>query len=208
MKRTPWNDDWTVRREEAQEAVAVTLPHDAMIHESRITDGSGDGGHAFFPGGKYVYEKTFTCPEEWKGGHVILEFEGVYRNAEVFVNGEKAGGCAYGYIPFQVPIDSFLKENEDNTVTVTADNTEIPNSRWYSGSGIYRPVNVLTGGELCIAPQGVRISTKSILPAEIEVATSVWGGEGRVFVEIFDGEEVVASAFGDKVTLEIPDAKL
>lgn len=212
MKSTAFNDNWKFRRlEEGQSgegktAQTVILPHDAMIHEQRRPDAEGGSAHGFFPGGVYLYEKTFTAPEEWRNQTVLFEFEGVYRNAEVSINGKAAGGRPYGYIPFTVCADGLLRYGEENTISVKADNSRLPNSRWYSGSGIYRPVNLIVGSKTHIAWQGVRISTLSCSPARIRVETEANGGS--VTVEILDGNKRIASAQGASVELEIPDARL
>lgn len=206
MNATPFNQNWKFMKQGSGETQTVTLPHDAMIHERREPDGAGGSAHAFFPGGAYVYEKTFTAPEEWADKTVYLEFEGVYRNAKVFVNGKQAGGRPYGYVPFLVCADGLLNYGGENTVTVTVDNSELPNSRWYTGSGIYRPVNLIVGNKTHIEWQGVRITTVSCDPARIRVETSANGGEAAV--EILDGDTVVASGQGALLELDIPDARL
>ena len=90
-----------------------------------------------------MYEKRFTAPAEWQEKTVSIEFEGVYRNSKVFINGKEAGGRPYGYVPFVICMDAFIVYGEENVITVTVDNSDLPNSRWYTGSGIYRPVSLL-----------------------------------------------------------------
>ena len=132
MKKLPFNENWTCGGK------PVTLPHDAQIGEKRSRDTS-DGGHGYFPGGVYTYEKIFAVPDEFRGKTLILEFEGVYRRAFVSLNGREIARHAYGYTGFFVPLTD-LNGTGENRLTVTADNSELPNSRWYTGSGIYRPV--------------------------------------------------------------------
>ena len=91
MKRLDFNSGWQFHKKGYTNSVAVTLPHDAMIHEKREADGPGGSGHGYFPGGVYVYEKTFTAPADWADKTVSLLFEGVYKNATVTVNGKEAG---------------------------------------------------------------------------------------------------------------------
>lgn len=182
---------------------AVTLPHDAQITEKRSAEAS-DGGHGYFPGGIYTYEKTFLAPMEWEGQKVLVEFEGVYKNSTVSLNGTVIGGHKYGYTTFTVELAG-LRYGEENTLTVVADNSQLPNSRWYSGSGIYRPVWLHIGGENHIEYQGVKITTLSIDPAKIRVETKA---TADVTVEIVDGETVVATGSGALCELEIPNAKL
>ena len=132
MKTISFNHNWTCNGQ------AVTLPHDAQISEKRGAEVS-NGGHGYFPGGVYTYEKTFTAPTEWEGKDVLIEFEGVYKNATVSLNGKELTFHPYGYTGFFVELDG-LNIGGENTLTVVADNSKLPNSRWYSGSGIYRPV--------------------------------------------------------------------
>lgn len=206
MNAKPFNDDWQFWKQGCKNKQNVTLPHDAMIHERREPNGAGGGAHGFFPGGIYVYEKTFTAPAEWADKTVFIEFEGVYRNSVVSINGKSAGGRAYGYVPFRICADALLNYGGENTITVTMDNSQLPNSRWYTGSGIYRPVNLIVGNKTYIEWQGVRVSTISYQPARIKVETESNGGEA--VVEILDGDKVVASGQGASLELDIPDAKL
>ncbi len=202
MKRIAFNDNWKFYQI-GEEAATVQLPHDAMIHRLRDPKAASGQCQAFFPGGRYVYEKCFSCTPEQM--HVVFQFEGVYKNARVFINDQLAGGIPYGYLPFFVEADGFLKDGE-NTIRVECDNQQQPDSRWYSGAGIYRPVWMWTSGEAYIQPEGVKIRTLSIEPARIQVQTTHTGGE--VQVEIFDGKALVAAVKGDDVTLDIPEAKL
>lgn len=206
MNSNPFNQNWKFRKQGREETQTVTLPHDAMIHERREPNGAGGSAHGFFPGGIYVYEKNFTAPAEWADKTVFIEFEGVYRNSVVSINGKSIGGRAYGYVPFRICADPLLNYGGENTITVTVDNSQLPNSRWYTGSGIYRPVNLIVGNKTHIEWQGVRVSTISYQPARIKVETESNGGEA--VVEILDGDKVVASGQGASLELDIPDAKL
>ena len=206
MNSNPFNQNWKFRKQGSEETQTVTLPHDAMIHERREPNGAGGSAHGFFPGGIYVYEKNFTAPAEWADKTVFIEFEGVYRNSVVSINGKSVGGRAYGYVPFRICADALLNYGGENTITVTVDNSQLPNSRWYTGSGIYRPVNLIVGNKTHIEWQGVRVSTISYQPARIKVETESNGGEA--VVEILDGDKVVASGQGASLELDIPDAKL
>ncbi|CAN5707701.1 glycoside hydrolase family 2 TIM barrel-domain containing protein [soil metagenome] len=178
MIRESFNTDWHVRKESdpSDSAVGpVTVPYDAMLFEQR--DPHTPGGHntGYFPGGVYRYTKTFMAPPEWQDRHVSLEFEGVYLRSEVFVNGRLAGGRPSGYATFQVSLDRLLKDGVDNVVEVVAHNNDQPNSRWYTGSGIYRPVHLLVGRRIRVTPDGLRIVTTSIDgdDATVEVSTEV-----------------------------------
>lgn len=82
-----------------------------------------------------IYEKKFPVPEEWEEKCIYLEFEGVYKNSTVSLNGVKIGGRPYGYVPFLTKLDEGIKYGEENVLTVEVDNSRLPNSRWYTGSG-------------------------------------------------------------------------
>lgn len=151
-----------------------------------------------FPCGKYRYSKKLNIRKEDLTKKIELFFEGVYRNAEVFVNGKKIGSHKYGFSEFLLDISAAVREGE-NIIEVTADNTLVPNCRWYSGSGIYR--SVWLGISSQNAPRVLKVRTISLLPAVIEV-TADEGAE----VEIYDGKTLVFRGGAGEVT--IPDAKL
>lgn len=197
MKKISFNQNWTCN------GTPVTLPHDAQILEKR-NPAVSDGGHGYFPGGIYTYEKTFTAPAEWEGKEVLVEFEGVYKNSTVSLNGNVVGGHKYGYTTFTVELTG-LNYGAENTLTVVADNSKLPNSRWYSGSGIYRPVWLYVGNAEHIAYQGVKITTLSIDPAVIRVETRA---TADVSVEILDGDTVIAAGSGADCEITVPGAKL
>lgn len=186
MIRVPFNDNWEFRPRvspfaEIGGAAApyrpVTLPHDAMIGQQRSApDGEAtrDGGAAaYFPGGAFEYRKTFAVPEGHRGRRVFVEFEGVYRDAMVYVNGDYAGQRPYGYSLFRVDAGPFLRFGQDNEIRVEA--RAHKDSRWYTGAGIYRDTWLLTGGLVRIGPDGVSVTTPDIDTgrAVIEVATRV-----------------------------------
>ena len=186
----------------------VAIPHDAMLAEPRTADALGGLNVSWFEGFDYLYRKTFTLDENALSRHLVLEFEGVYRLAEVLVNGQKAGFRPYGYTNFYVTLDGLVHAGE-NTVEVIAHNADQPNSRWYSGAGIYRPVKLWQGPDRYIELNGVKIRTLSIAPAAVEVSVKT-RGEGPVSVEILDGETVLATASGPerRFTLSLPEAEL
>ncbi len=197
MKRISFNQNWYCNDQ------PVTLPHDAQISELRSATAS-DSGHGYFPGGIYTYQKTFYVPSEWKGKNVLTEFEGVYRNCTVSLNGNVLRTHQYGYTTFTVELEG-LRYEQLNTLTVVADNSQLPNSRWYTGSGIYRPVWLYVGEESGIAYRGVKITTCSINPAVIRVEITAGS---RPEIEILDETGVIASGTGDVCELTIPQAKL
>ena len=143
-----------------EDAQDVTLPHDAMIHEKAHKESPNSGMTGYRDGDYYTYVKELNYSPAETGENVILQFEGVYKDAFVFVNGEYAGKEHSGYTTFSVDISDFLKEGT-NEIRVQVHNGDMPNSRWYSGGGIYRDVYLLTSEKLCIKPDGVKIRTEN-----------------------------------------------
>lgn len=209
MKKHSFNEGWLYGKQ-GEDKHPVSLPHDAQISDRRGADSPGGSGHGFFFGGIYEYEKTFEVPVDWKDKAVLLEFEGIYKNSTVYMNGQEAGSRPYGYSGFTVSADGFLKYGEINTIRVVADNSQLPNSRWYTGGGIYRPVWLWLGGAKHIAFEGVRVTTLSCAPARVRVETEISDAcaDEDICVEILKDEVLVASGSGADVTLDIPDAKL
>ncbi len=209
MKKKRMNKNWLFWKEgKEQEVARVNLPHDAMILEKRDPELENGNASGFFPGGKYIYTKIIYGKPEYANQTIQLEFEGVYMNSKVYLNDELIGGWIYGYTNFFVDLTGKLRLGEDNELKVIADNSQTPNSRWYTGSGIYRPVNMWIGGEQYIPPEGVKIRTVSYCPAVIEVQVSVREEAGEIVNTVMEGGKVIAKAIGSKVKIEIPDAKL
>ncbi len=198
MKRYDFNKNWIFSDEKISGRM-LTLPHDAMLETKRVPDAPGGSACAYFQGGTYSYSKTFTTPAEWIGKHLTLEFEGVYKNAKVYINGNEAGGCQYGYLTFYA--DCGILSQEENTILVTCENKNQPDSRWYTGAGIYRPVWAWVGEG--IMEKDIQVTTKSIVPAVIHVHVSK--NVDVPEAEIYDNETLVAKGYGD---IEIPNAKL
>lgn len=153
----------------------VNLPHDAMISKPRAASNPSGSHGGYFPGSVATYRKKFLVPEEWRGQSVQLEFEGVYMNAEVTVNRQLLRLQPYGYSSFVVDITSYLTYGQENEVVVSAHTMAQPNSRWYSGTGIYRHVWLRRGGSVHIQPQGVFVTTPIVDPAIslVQVATEL-----------------------------------
>ncbi|WP_457100606.1 glycoside hydrolase family 2 TIM barrel-domain containing protein [Microbacterium sp. P5_E9] len=181
MIRAPFHDDWTVGPKlgafealgGAGSAQPVTLPHDAIRDLPRSAD-SDQGVHTgYYPGGVFEYEKFFDVPADWRDKTILVEFEGVYRDAGVFVNGDFVVHEPNGYNSFSAVLDPFLRYGETNRITVEAKAHK--DSRWYSGAGIYRPVHLLVADPLHIALDGLRVTTPDIDAerAVVAVATSV-----------------------------------
>ena len=155
---------------------SVDLPHDWDIFEGpnagKGTTGTGGG---WFEAGKGEYRKKFRVESlELRDKLVKLHFEGVYQKADVYVNGQKAGQHHYGYTPFTVDVTPYLyKDKRENEVVVKVDNSEQPNCRWYSGSGIYRHVWLETMPTLHIAENGIFITTPEVNADKAQVQVDV-----------------------------------
>lgn len=132
----------------------VVLPHDAMIHQRRDPDAAGGNATGYYPCVSACYEKKFTVSESYESAY--LEFEGIYKDSSVYVNGSLLANHHSGYLPLTVEVSSLLRKG-DNTIRVIARNSS-PSSRWYCGTGIYRDVWLYTGPKVHIRPEGVRIT--------------------------------------------------
>lgn len=214
MKRTPFNEGWQFRRKVntfAELAGAstlyadVVLPHDALIHERR--DPAGEGAVAFFPAGAYQYRKTFAVPADFDGKRVVLQFEGVYRDATVQINGVHAGRRPYGYSGFTVDADKFLRPGEANLIEVESRHGE--DSRWYTGAGIYRDVWLHIGSPVHIPVHGLRVSAEDIdaAGAVIEVDVTIESTSNRretvdVAVTLHDPDGAAVATGTVPVTVE------
>ena len=214
MKATAWNTGWLFRHLDSQENfVPVTIPHDAMQAEPRTELSANGINGGWYEGRDYEYIRRFTPDKSLRNKTLMLEFEGVYHLAEVYLNGEKIAERPYGYTNFYADLTDRVRFDEENELRVIARNSDQPNSRWYSGAGIYRPVVLWTADkQQHIALNGVRIRTVSINPATVEVAVRTVGA-GRVSVDVLAGEKQVASAAADTtgevtLTLTVPNAKL
>ena len=155
---------------------SVDLPHDWDIFEGpNAGKGATGTGGGWFEAGKGEYRKKFRVESlELRDKLVKLHFEGVYQKADVYVNGQKAGQHHYGYTPFTVDVTPYLyKDKRENEVVVKVDNSEQPNCRWYSGSGIYRHVWLETMPTLHIAENGIFITTPEVNADKAQVQVDV-----------------------------------
>lgn len=212
MQTLSFNDNWQCRRIGTDEWQTVSIPHDAMLGEERSFDSEGGTNTGWCVARDYEYKKCFFVPCELNGKKIVFEFEGVYKDAEVYINGTKACYRPYGYTNFYVDATSLLTYGADNEILLKVKNSDQPNSRWYSGTGIYRPVHMHVLNEKSVLLNGVKIKTLSVSPATIQVRIKT-SCAGQVALKIKDGDTVVASAQGDSdgeisFNLQIPSAKL
>ena len=212
MIQINFNDNWDYGHLGQNDRTSISLPHDAMLSEKRTTQSKGGLNIAWFEGHDYWYEREFEATEELLSGHVILEFEGVYHRAEVYLNGEKVAHWPYGYRSnFYIDITGKIITG-NNILRVIARNADQPNSRWYSGSGIYRPVNLYILPKEHILLNGIKIKTLDYNSREIEVSVQT-NASGQAVVEILDDEtsmisQSLAVAKEGSIVLRIPDAEL
>ena len=180
----------------------LNLPHDWAIEGDFSQDNpSGTGGGAL-PGGIGWYRKTFTVPLSDQGKRIYIDFDGVYMSSTVYINGHVLGTRPYGYISFRYDLTPHIQWGKENVLAVRVDNAEQPNSRWYSGCGIYRnvwlsrlePVHVAHWGTYVIADQvtksearlTVRTTVENTLTdtAGVELRTELLDVRGRTVAEV------------------------
>ncbi|MGA2540460.1 MAG: sugar-binding domain-containing protein [Verrucomicrobiota bacterium] len=153
----------------------LDLPHDWSIEGPyTATDPTGGSGGSL-PTGIGWYRRALTAPEAWQGKKVFVEFDGVYQNSDVWLNGQLLGHRPFGYISFEYNLTPWLKFGQTNILAVRVDNSRQPNSRWYSGSGIYRHVWVTVTDPLHVAHWGTYVTTPKVSAdsATVRVRTQV-----------------------------------
>src|SRR5437667_1280600 len=157
----------------------LNLPHDWSIEGEFNEKNPATSGGGALPGGVGWYRKSFTLPTAAKGKLAFVDFDGVYRNSEVWINGHYLGKRPYGYISFQYDLSPYVNYgSHKNLIAVRVDNSQQPNSRWYSGSGIYRNVWLTTIDKVHVDHWGTYITTPEVSAqsAKVEIKTSVRNG--------------------------------
>lgn len=212
MKKIDFNKGWAYRKLNTNDPFQpITLPYDCMLHENRSDDSPGGCNNGWFEGYDYEFIKEFEPAAEDAGKNFFIEFEGIYHCAEVFVNGKKVGYRPNGYLGITADITSALKEGK-NTVRVTAVGKDVPNSRWYTGVGIYRPVFLYIADENYLLPNGVKIRTVKLDPAVVEVDLTAQGSGEAEISFLYEGREVAAQSIAvnghGSAQIPVPNAKL
>src|SRR5205823_3150304 len=147
----------------------LDVPHDWSIEgEFSEQNPAGAAGGAL-PGGIGWYRKSFVVPRSTSGKLVFVEFDGVYRNSNVWINGHDLGKRPYGYSSFRYELTPHLRFGARNMIAVRVDNSQQPNSRWYSGSGIYRHVRLVTTNPVHVDQWGTYVTTPEATPARARV---------------------------------------
>lgn len=205
MKRIDFNKDWEFQWGEPSnipmmpaQKVKVDLPYDFMIGKDVSRDAAGGSGTGFYEGGTGSYTKMLEITEEECDRIHILSFDGCFGNTKVVVNGHMAFRHHYGYTPFEVELDRFLHVGS-NRITVTAGNTNEPNSRWYSGAGLYRKVSLLTGEKVHIVPNGIYTYTKEIEGSALQVVETTVKNETESEKSVKLKVEIVEKKTGDVI---------
>ena len=178
-ERLPFDNDWKFFLGDPAGADApvfdtaawrtLDLPHDWSIEHRIDANAPMSGAGGYFPAGVAWYRRTFTAPPDWNGRRVSIEFEGVYMNATVYLNGHELGTHPYGYTTFILDLTPHLQPGA-NVVAVRVDQSRHRNSRWYAGSGIYRHVWLHATAPVHIDPWGVFITTPEIDAARAKVS--------------------------------------
>lgn len=220
--KTRFSDGWTVHPDNAETGEPIRLPHDAMIGEPRTADGGTDNHGGFFRGGTYTYRNLWRVPADADPNGWRLVFEGVYGRTRVLVNGKDAARNDAPYREFVVPLGPVVP-GEAVQIEVHVDNRAVPNSRWYTGSGIYRPVWLEHTAATRIADDGIRVVTRvtgrgsDTADTIVDVCAWITGQRPagtRVTVDIgFDGliiasHDAAVTSDTVEVTLRVPQARL
>ena len=197
----------------------LNLPHDWSVEGTFSKDAPAGTGGGALPGGIGWYRKTFSLPASEKGKQVFIQFDGAYRNSEVFVNGHSLGVRPYGYSSFQYDLTPHLRYgNEKNVLAVKVDNSQQPNSRWYSGSGIYRNVWLTVLNPSHIAQWGTYVTTPAVSANEATVVIEtkiekVAGVSPTLVTTLYDesgrkvAEASVAASDENRQTMQLPAPK-
>ena len=171
MKKEDLNRGWSFQKGSPMLMMAlatgsfgrkVNLPHDYMIESDVRADAPAGAAMGYYTEGVATYTKELDIPAEWEGEKIYLHFDGVMMNAAIAVNGSLLGRHHYGYTPFTVDLTDALYYGEKNRISVTVNPSMQPNSRWYSGAGIFRHVSISHAHPLHIAPDGIFAWTKRL----------------------------------------------
>ncbi|HTH83715.1 MAG TPA: beta-galactosidase GalB [Mucilaginibacter sp.] len=182
---------------------ALNLPHDWSIEGKFAKENPASPEGGALPGGIGWYRKTFTVPATAKGKIVYIDFDGVYQKSDVWINGHHLGFRPNGYISFRYELSPYLNYDKPNVIAVKVDNSAQPNSRWYSGSGIYRHVYLVTTGRVAIDHWGTYVTTPQVndQSANVELMVKVRKYAGKI--SPYSLKTVVYNAAGKPVDQKI-----
>lgn len=159
----------------------LDIPHDWSTEGEFSADNPASPGGGALPGGTGWYRKKFLVPETDKDKLVFIDFDGVYQKSEVWINGHYLGMRPYGYISFRYDLTPHLKFGEENVLAVKVDNSVQPNSRWYSGSGIFRNVWLVKTGKVHVGQWGTFVTTPTVTTenAQVVIKTKIENQSGK-----------------------------
>ena len=198
------NMEWSTNEYDDSRWRLLDLPHDWAIEGAFSADNPSGAGGGALPGGVAWYRKHFYVKDVAK---YFLEFDGVYMNAVVFVNGEVVDYRPYGYSSFEIDITRYMR-CDGNVIAVRVDNSDQPNSRWYSGCGIYRHVWLTKTDYVHVKHWGMHVQTDAKTGA-VKVKTAVAGKGFRVNYSVLNGSgQEVASGAGQNATMYVNTATL
>ncbi|MFV0541521.1 MAG: sugar-binding domain-containing protein [Aestuariibaculum sp.] len=187
----------------------LNLPHDWSIEGEFSEDNPAKPEGGALPTGMGWYRKTFKLPESWKDKSISIEFDGIYRNSEVWVNGNYLGKRPYGYISFVYNLSRFLHfGSQQNLIAVKVDNSQQPNSRWYTGSGIYRNVRLVAVNNLHVAHWGTYVTTPKVLNEKALVNLEVTLQNETQTEKQYKLESVILNALGVQVAQASSEDKI
>ncbi|MFT3704563.1 MAG: glycoside hydrolase family 2 TIM barrel-domain containing protein [Agriterribacter sp.] len=176
-----FNDDWKFHKGDVPNAEknmndtatwrSITLPHDWSI-EGPFSD-EWASATAYLPGGIGWYKKIFEIPAAWSGKKVFIYFDGVYKNSTVWLNGHLLGNRPNGFISFEYELTKYLNRTGNNTLMVKVDHSDFGDSRWYTGSGIYRNVYLKIKDAVHITNWGVQFSAANISHNNADASLSI-----------------------------------
>ena len=218
-QKEKFNDDWTFRVDTSNDwndndiwkkpAVAVTLPHDWSIEQPFDKFSPSGNRGAALRGGLGIYEKKFVLDNSDRGKNIYIIFDGVYMNSTVTINGHTLGTRPFGYISFEYDLTPFLKFNgQENILTVRVENKQ-PNSRWYSGSGIYRNVWLDKRGDVFVKNWGTYITTPVVNKnnAVVNISTTLVSAGRRKNVllktSVYQPDGNLVQTFSDSIGTQI-----
>jgi beta-galactosidase len=187
----------------------LNVPHDWSIEGEFSEDHPATIGGGALPGGIGWYRKSFSLSEEDSIRHIFIDFDGVYMDSKVWINGQLLGNRPNGYISFRYDLTPFLNYGDNiNVIAVRVDNSLQPNSRWYSGSGIYRNVWLVKTHDVHVDHWGTYITTPHVneLSADIKILTTIKNESDETGEVVL--KTIIYSPDGQKVASDVSDIKI
>ena len=178
---------------------ALDLPHDWAIEGDFLPSNPSGASGGALPGGVGWYRKHFSVNPKEKFDHYVIGFDGVYMNATVYINGHQLGTRPYGYSSFEYDLTPYINKKGDNVIAVKVDNSDQPNSRWYSGCGIYRHVWLTKTSNIYINQWGQYVSTTPDGKVKVRIDWQGKTSKPKFRNTVYDAKgKVVASSTSDK----------